>query len=121
MKVYDPSDDEPTRVIRHPLQVGRLSSNGVVSQDLEINEDGKIKVNLPNKETRLIFASPETCISGYLRPILNKFSREGWFQNLVVDEAHLIETWGAEFRISFQLLSATQKKSLCRRQASLYI
>jgi ATP-dependent DNA helicase RecQ len=67
---------------------------------------------LKNKESRLVFASPETCVSGHLRPVLNTFAQEGWFQNLVVDEAHLIETWGAQFRVEFQVLAAIRKKWL---------
>ena len=65
---------------------------------------------LQEKKSRIVFASPETCVSGKLRGILEKFAEEGWFQNLVVDEAHLIETWGAQFRIEFQLLGAMRKK-----------
>lgn len=67
---------------------------------------------LKSKESRLVFASPETCVSGNLRPILNNFARDGWFQNLVIDEAHLIETWGAHFRVEFQILAATRRKWL---------
>lgn len=67
MKVYDPSDDEPTRVIRHPLQVGRLSSNGVVSQDLEINEDGweSVEARLHSGESRLAGEDVWEDISGH--------------------------------------------------------
>ncbi len=68
---------------------------------------------LKNRETRLVYASPETCVSGRLRPVLNEFARDGWFQNLVVDEAHLVETWGAQFRVEFQLLAAARTKWRC--------
>ena len=67
---------------------------------------------LKNKESRLVFASPETCVSGHLRPVLDTFAQDGWLQNLVIDEAHLIETWGAQFRVEFQVLAATRKKWL---------
>jgi ATP-dependent DNA helicase RecQ len=65
---------------------------------------------LKDKKSRIVFTSPETCVSGKLRGILEQFAEEGWFQNLVIDEAHLIETWGAQFRIEFQLLGAMRKK-----------
>jgi ATP-dependent DNA helicase RecQ len=63
------------------------------------------------KRTRLLFTSPEACVSGRLRPILDSFATaaSGWLTNLVVDEAHLIETWGAQFRVEFQLLAATRR------------
>lgn len=68
--------------------------------------------NLKNKNTRLIFTSPETCVSGQLRPVLNQFAQDGWLRNLVIDEAHVIETWGAQFRVEFQILAAVRKQWL---------
>lgn len=64
------------------------------------------------KRTRLLYTSPEACVSGRLRPLLNEFAETGWLNNLVVDEAHLIETWGAQFRVEFQILAATRRKWL---------
>lgn len=63
------------------------------------------------KRTRLLFTSPEACVSGRMRPILNYFAsaESGWLTNLVVDEAHLIETWGAQFRVEFQILAAARR------------
>lgn len=72
----------------------------------------EVVLKLQNKESRLVFASPETCVSGKLRPLLDKFAQNGWLQNIVVDEAHLIETWGAQFRLEFQILAAVRKKWL---------
>ncbi|MCY1079133.1 protein DpdF [Archangium lansingense] len=57
------------------------------------------------RATRLIFTSPEACVSGRLRAVLDAAVREGWLDNLVIDEAHIIETWGIYFRVDFQLLS----------------
>ena len=66
---------------------------------------------LKEKRTRLLFTSPEACVSGRLRPILDSFAsaESGWLTNLVVDEAHLIETWGAQFRVEFQILAAARR------------
>lgn len=64
------------------------------------------------RRTRLLFTSPEACVSGRLRGILDEFSSTGWFNNLVVDEAHLIEGWGTFFRVEFQFLSAARRKWL---------
>ncbi len=63
-----------------------------------------------DKRTRLLYTSPEACVSGRLRPLLNEFAEAGWLANLVVDEAHLIETWGAQFRVEFQILAAARRK-----------
>jgi ATP-dependent DNA helicase RecQ len=86
--VYFASDEEPTRIVQQ----------------------------LRNRETRLLFTSPEACVSGRLRPVLDElaFSQSGdaWFKNLVIDEAHLIETWGAQFRVEFQLLAPRRRRWL---------
>lgn len=64
------------------------------------------------KETCLVFASPEACVSGKLRSALNDAASEGWLHQLTVDECHLIETWGADFRVEFQLLAAMRRQWL---------
>jgi ATP-dependent DNA helicase RecQ len=59
-----------------------------------------------NRACRLLFTSPEACVSGGLRPLLNEAAAQGWLENVVVDEAHIVESWGADFRVDFQLLSS---------------
>jgi ATP-dependent DNA helicase RecQ len=61
--------------------------------------------DVKERRTRLIFTSPEACVSGRLRTALEDAARDGFFENFVVDEAHIIESWGAFFRVDFQLLS----------------
>jgi ATP-dependent DNA helicase RecQ len=75
--------------------------------------------SVKEKETRLLFTSPESCVSGRLRPILDRHARDGWLTNLVVDEAHLIETWGAQFRVEFQVLAALRRQWLAASGGSL--
>jgi ATP-dependent DNA helicase RecQ len=58
---------------------------------------------------RLLFTSPEACVSGRLKTILETAANDGWLENLVIDEAHLIETWGMDFRPDFQVLSALRR------------
>lgn len=86
--VYFASDEDPTRVAQQ----------------------------LRNRETRLLFTSPESCVSGRLRTVLDDLaaaqSGDAWFKNLVIDEAHLIETWGAQFRVEFQLLAPRRRRWL---------
>lgn len=63
-------------------------------------------------ETRLVFTSPEACVSGRLRSLIEELAMAGRLSNLVVDEAHMIETWGMFFRVDFQLLSSLRRKWL---------
>jgi ATP-dependent DNA helicase RecQ len=61
---------------------------------------------------RLLFTSPEACVSGRLRGLLDEQARAGRLQNLVVDEAHIIDSWGGHFRVDFQLLGVRQRQWL---------
>lgn len=64
-----------------------------------------VLAQVKSRATRLVFTSPEACVSGRLRPVLEEAVQGGWLENLVIDEAHIIETWGIYFRVDFQLLS----------------
>lgn len=53
---------------------------------------------------RILFCAPESAI-GTLRPTLFRLAEQGQLEALIVDEAHIIDQWGAEFRPEFQLLA----------------
>lgn len=59
------------------------------------------------RRCKLLITSPEAIVNGRLRSILERHAIEGHLQQIVVDEAHLIESWGADFRVEFQLLGAS--------------
>lgn len=63
-----------------------------------------------DRRCRLLITSPEAIVSGHLAHPLRRHAQEGFLRRLVIDEAHLIESWGAEFRIEFQLLGATLRE-----------
>lgn len=56
-------------------------------------------------EQRVLFTSPEAA-TGSLRSLLVDCAREGRISHVVIDEAHLVVTWGSGFRPAFQLLPA---------------
>lgn len=53
----------------------------------------------------LCFMAPEAAC-GPLRECLVQACRDGLFTTLVIDEAHLVDSWGSDFRTDFQMLSA---------------
>lgn len=52
---------------------------------------------------RLLYTSPEAFVSG-LAPAILDCAKEGRLQQLVIDEAHLIDQWGTDFRPEFQTM-----------------
>ena len=59
----------------------------------------------------LCFMSPEAAC-GTLRGPLLEAVRNGCLGALVIDEAHLVEAWGVDFRTSFPMLSALRARML---------
>lgn len=99
--------------IDQQVSAARLFSNyrDVNPRYFAADDDAEATLSaVKDKRTRLLYTSPEACVSGRLRPLLNEFAEAGWLANLVVDEAHLIETWGAQFRVEFQILAASRRK-----------
>lgn len=67
---------------------------------------------IKNGENCILFASPEAITSQHslLKPALLDAASNGFIKSMVVDEAHLIEAWGIDFRDDFQQLGALRDK-----------
>ena len=59
----------------------------------------------------LCFAAPEAVCGSLKEPLLDA-AQAGLLRAIVVDEAHLVDAWGANFRPSFQLVSGLRKEWL---------
>ena len=59
-----------------------------------------------SRRCHLLITSPEAIVAGRLDGVLRVAAQEGWLQRLVIDEAHIVDAWGASFRVEFQLLGA---------------
>lgn len=55
---------------------------------------------------RLLFTSPEALVNGRLASRVHELAARGDLSALVIDEAHLVASWGESFRPVFQVLPA---------------
>lgn len=72
---------------------------------LSSDERKMVFQGLREGEQRVLFTSPEAA-TGTLRRTLIDCARLGRVTHVVIDEAHLVVTWGSGFRPAFQLLPA---------------
>jgi len=70
---------------------------------------------LRNGRQRVLICAPEAALTSLRGPIVSA-ARSGVLSDIVIDEAHLVDHWGASFRPDFQALSAVVKT--CRRYAA---
>lgn len=71
--------------------------------DMHDEDKAAIREAVRSGEQRLVFTSPEAFTSG-LGPALHAAARSGHLRYLVVDEAHIIDQWGVDFRPEFQAM-----------------
>jgi ATP-dependent DNA helicase RecQ len=67
-----------------------------------------IKDRVRSAQQRILFTSPESA-RGALLPCLFDAAQGQSLANIVVDEAHMVDQWGDEFRPDFQIFAAVTK------------
>lgn len=78
------------------------------------SDPAAVRTALRDSTCRLLFASPEACVSGSLRGVIDELAETGRLAMLVVDEAHIIDSWGGHFRVEFQLLALRREQWLAK-------
>jgi ATP-dependent DNA helicase RecQ len=74
-------------------------------------ERAEIRAAIREGTQRLVFVSPESLLTS-LAPSLYAAAEAGHLRYFVVDEAHLVTSWGVEFRPEFQALSGFRRDLL---------
>lgn len=70
-----------------------------------------IRQRIADGTQRVVFCSPES-VAGGLREPLRRAAEQGWLRMLVIDEAHIVDEWGSEFRSEFQALAGARRDLL---------
>ncbi|HCG8583604.1 TPA: ATP-dependent DNA helicase RecQ [Vibrio parahaemolyticus] len=88
-----------------------LADNGQVVKDyawhsgLDKSDKRTIQSNIEAGTQKALFVSPEAVTKSLLRQLFG-LAKNGKLGNFIIDEAHLIDSWGSQFRPDFQRLSA---------------
>lgn len=78
----------------------------------DLGDDGKrvIFEELENNTLALLFVSPEALLAREFKNTILKASENGKVSALIVDEVHLVVSWGMKFRPEFQLLPSLRNE-----------
>jgi superfamily II DNA/RNA helicase len=85
------------------------------------NETERIEIEAGLRAGRIpiLYTSPESLLQSRLYDVCLDAAEKGLITRFVLDEAHLVETWGAQFRPEFQLLAAYRREMLARSGGAL--
>lgn len=99
-------------------EIPDLNPTYFASDDPNLNPETVVN-DVREGRTRLIFTSPEACVSGRLRHALDDAARRHQLENLIIDEAHIIDNWGAYFRVDFQMIATLRRNWLASTESTL--
>ncbi len=85
--------------------------------DRAATEKEAMKERLGEGTQRVLFTSPEALVTG-LAQTLRRLTARGQLSHVVIDEAHLVRTWGLSFRPEFQVVASliTELREVARAQ-----
>ena len=75
------------------------------------DDNRRIRDGISSGLQGLCFTSPEAAC-GSLRTALLRAARKGILHAIVIDEAHMVDSWGSNFRPYFQLLAGLRREML---------
>lgn len=76
---------------------------------LRKNEKKDIYNSIELGDLPILYISPEGILNKNFKDLVLKSAEQGLVNRLVIDEAHIIEDWGGQFRTEFQFLSVFRR------------
>lgn len=101
------------RFVPHPT-----AYYGSSSSDQERNAE--IRRRILDGTQIIVFTSPESLLKSLCRPVY-RATRSGYLRMLVIDEVHIVDQWGDEFRPAFQEIAGLRKELLCVCRGSTFL
>lgn len=92
--------------------VGELSKPISRTGDTSTDERLAIEAALRDGRLPIIYTSPESLLNSRLHDVCLKAAADGLITRFVIDEAHLIASWGVGFRPEFQQLASYRRRLL---------
>lgn len=80
--------------------------------DLHDSKKNEIISRLKIGKLPILFISPEALLNSRFNSIVLENARKGIVNRLIIDEAHIVDDWGNQFRTEFQFLSTYRRKLL---------
>mgnify|MGYP001499268023 FL=1 len=114
--------DQVDAVERLTADVGEFRLNAAqLNSNVSLEERKNTRARIGRGEVDVLYLGPETLVQPWTYEMLADAARNRILRGLVVDEAHIIEEWGDQFRTSFKRLGPIRRilADACQADAPL--
>ncbi len=100
--------DQEKRLNEDFRRLGKAEERHAYHGGLDESVKERFREQLLEGSKRVVFTSPEA-LNGSLRYCVMQLAERGLLRALAIDEAHIVEEWGSNFRPDFQMLAGLRR------------